>query len=343
MSSAEFVDCPINTKLTDEVYLDSFNEAKFHSECEYRLTSNGTIELSEAKFLEFERVSDLEASFDGTSVSCYVTEYEGAKYYVVPSFNLTKVNEIKKFEMSFTYDITARPTFLVRTPLLFNENFAQRINFPLAIIQVQENNESDIATFRVHLDLPFRSIVAEQSGWEDAFVPPQSEWTLVDLGNNTYQYRYQLFEYPITQKYQLDGNTYSFTTHFSQQNVANTPSVTLVPDWKVSVLLLLFLSSPFYVPVFVWLQKRKNGSKSDGESRSVGRHIKKFFLMICMLYSILLSFEAMLSLYFFGFSGEVIPQMLLYIIEIMNPFLLVLVILYPMLFLFLYCRWKRKM
>jgi len=335
ISSVQFGKAPMNTKLTDEVHLNSLGEGEFHSSLEYRLTENATVILSEALSLEYEEVIDLQASLDGKNVNCKVTEYEGKKYYVVPELNLTKIDEIRKFEMSFKYKIVVHQASHVRIPLLFNENYAQYNNFPLTIIQVQENTTSDLCTFRVRFNLPLRRILVEQSGWKDAFVPSESEWILVNPENGTYQY--PMFEYPISQEFTINENTYSFKTYFSKQNVANAPSVTLIPDIKIPILMLLFLFSPIYVPFFAWLHEIYNVKSTKKGTKLKAENIKRFLLIIFKLYSIPLGIAVI-----FGVSSESLLSMLQYIYEIMNPAVLVLVLAYPAFFSLVYYKWKGR-
>jgi hypothetical protein len=340
ISSVQFVDAPMNTKLLDEVHLNSLEEADFHSSFEYRLTENATVTLSEALFLGYEEVSDLQASLDGVNVNCKVAEYEGNKYYVVPELNLTAINEVRNFVTSFRYKIVAKPNRSVRIPLLFNENYAQYVNMPLSLIQVQKNTTSDICTFRVRFDLPFRRILVEDSGWKDAFVPPQSEWVL-NPDNRTY--RFDVFEYPIAQERIVNDNTYSFETYFSEKDLANTPSVTLFLDWKIPVLLALFLASPFYIYIFSRLtlsklpKRRKSNEPNEQKSQSKWPAIRSFLWIVVKLYSIPLGAAVYIDV-----SSATWLLILPYAYEVINPIFLFLVFSYPALFSISYYLWKGK-
>lgn len=325
MSSVQFCDAPMNTKLTYKVSLNSLSEASFNVKLEYYLTEKAIIHLSEIACFKFEEVDDLEASLDGNRLICKVTEIEGVKYYVIPELNLTKMNEIRTFVTSFRYRIVINLTSHVRIPWLFNENYAQYINFPLPIIEVQENTTSDINKFSVRFDLPFRRILVEQSGWKDAFVPPESI-ELTDAENQLFSLR--TFEYPITQNCKINGNVYSFETHFSEQNIANTPSLTLVPDSRVPILMAFFLASPIYVSTFAWLEKRRNGNDSKKKkSQSKGQVIKRMVLIILKLYAIPLGY-----IIYVGIRPEAFLPILYYIYGIINPVVLVLVLAYPAIF-----------
>lgn len=339
-SSVQFLECPINAKQRHEVELEILSEVEIEWVVEVRLAEDCRAEWVETRFLRYENVSDLEVFLDGNSLNYYCSEYEGKKYYTIPGFNLTQKGEVKKFEIRFKIERFAFPTPFVRTPLLFNENYAVFINFPLAVIPVQVGNMSDANMFKIKLDLPFRKISMKQSGWMDAFVPPRSEWILVNPDYNTYEY--MMFEYPIEQECRNEGNTYFFTTYFSEDNIANLIKVILVPDWRIPGLLLVFLGSPFYIPFFVWVRKKTEKKPNDQEFRSkdgVAWKILGMLRILLKLYIGPLAFVAGLII-----GGAMNPEMLFYMMKITRWGVLglVLTFIYPVICSLFFYKWKGK-
>jgi hypothetical protein len=323
-SSVQFLDCPINAKQQYEYHLKSFAEADATYICEVHLMGNCTATWTETRFLGFEKVSDLEVSLDGRSLSYYCSEYEGQKYYTIEGFNLTTPDEVKQLRISFTIERITYPAGFTKIPWLFNENYSQFINFPICVIPVERNKESDLGTFKIDFDLPYRSILMEQSGWMDAFIPPQSEWILVNPIYNTYNIA--MFEYPIEQNFTRDGGTYVFKTYFSQGNIANIVKIVMIPDATVPILLLVLLCSPFYIPLLEWLRTKKAGNKTDSETRTLRwQNARGFLLAVGELYGPILAFVL------FVIGGEGNLGILIYMLGIMQPWSWLLVF-YPMLF-----------
>ena len=339
-SSVQFLECPINAKQRFEVDLDILKEVVIKWVCEVRLTGNecAGAEWVETRFLSYEEVNDLEVFVDGQSTNYYCTEYEGKKYYTIPGFNLTEENEIKRFEIYFKIERTAFIYDFAKIPWVFNENYVKFINFPIPVIPVQVHGISDVSAFKIKLGLPFRELLIKQSGWMDAFIPPRSEWILVnpDYG----PYKIHLFEYPIEQEREKEGNTYFFKTYFSEENIANLIQIVIVPNWKIPALILLFISSPFYIPLFVLIKKkiknRSNNQEPFTKKQGMAHRILKIILIPLQLYlgplTFLLAF----------LTREANVEMFIYMMEIARWGLLglVLIFLYPIFFSLIFYKWK---
>ncbi len=263
--------------------------------------------------------------------------YEGKEYYTIPGFNLTGENEIRRFEIFFKIERTTFTYDLAKTPLLFDADYVEFINFPIMNIPVQVGHSSDLCTFQIRLNLPFRELLIEQSGWMDAFVPPRSEWPLVNPEYGTYNIH--LFEYPIEQEREKEGDTYFFKTYFSEDNIANLIQIVLVPDWKIPVLLLVFLSSPFYVPLFVLIKRKiqdKLGNQGSMRKQDRTHYVWRIILTTVELYIGPLAFALSFLI------GKANLEMLIYVTEITRWGLLGLglVFLYPLFFSLLFHKWR---
>jgi hypothetical protein len=338
--SVQFLDCPINSKQRFDVNLDILKEVTIKWVCEVRLTGSGRAEWVETRFLTFEKVNDLEVFLNGQSVNCNCVEYEGVLYYNIPGFNLTEENEIKRLEIQFKVE---RETFtydLAKTPWLFNENYSKFINFPIINIPVQVQNRSDLSTFRIKLGLPFRELLIDQSGWMDAFVNPRSEWILTNREYGTYEFHF--FEYPIEQEREKEANTYFFKTYFSENNIANLVQMVMVPTWKIPALLVLFVSSPFYIPPFVWVKSKVKDMSGNRQHSSKERdmiyRISKIIIMPLQLYIGPLAFVLAFLI------EKANLELFVYLMEIMRWGLLglLLVTLYPVFFSLIFYKWKKQ-
>lgn len=335
ISSVHFTDAPVNTKLTYEAQQNSLDEASFSIKTEYYLTSEASVIMSNITTFKFQETYDFEASLDGDMLQCEVTEIGGVKYYVIPELTLNKTNELRLFLVSFRYRTVTNSSDSARTPWLFNEKYMQYINFPLPVIEVQENATSDICEFRIHFDLPFRRVLLQRSGWMDAFVPPESI-ELVDPEKQLYSL--QCFEYPITQNCTTIGDAYSFKTYFSKQNVANTPSLAFIPDFQIPLLLILFLSSPFYISIFVWLQelseKRSKARNSDAKKSKTRLQGLRYVFIMLRAYSF--------PLVLLGVNFASLLPMVNFLFEIMEPWWLLFVFAYPAGFSIIHYWWKGR-
>jgi hypothetical protein len=269
----------------------------------------------------FEDVTDLEVSLDGKPLGYSHYESGGKEYYVLSGLNLTQENEIKTLRLSCRIGREPYPHGFVRIPWLFNENYSQFVNFPIVSIPVETNNKSAISTLRVVFSIPFRTILTDQSGWMDAFVPPQSEWVLVDPKYKTYEIA--MFEYPISQNSSKETDIYTLTTYFSQDNIANVAKIVLVPNIGIPIFLLFLLASPFYITILEPFMKKVRMHKTKLN------RVKDAALNILQVYSL------PIITFIIALLGENFNlAMLLYLLEIMNPFVLILVLIYPLLYAF---------
>lgn len=321
-SSVTFINASIKAKQTYEVNLISLRDAQIQWACEVCVTTeNAKVEWMNTTFLGFEDVTDLEVSLDGKPLGYSRFESGGKEYYSFSGFNLTQKNEIRTLQLSCRIRREPYPNVFTRIPWLFNENYSQFINFPIGSIPVETNNKSAVSTLRVVFSVPFRTILTDQSGWMDAFVPPQSEWVLTDPKYNTY--RIELFEYPISQNSSKETDVYSFTTYFSQDNVANITKIVLVPNIEIPIFLLFLLSSPIYITVLEPFMKKVRMHKTKLN------RVKDVIMKIFQLYSIpIITFTMALLVENFNLA------MLLYLLEIVNPFVLIFVLIYPLLYAF---------
>jgi hypothetical protein len=334
-SSVQFLDCPINAKQQYEYQLKSLAEADATYIVEVHLVDNCTATWTETRFLSFEKVRNLDVSLDGRSLTYFCSEYEGQKYYTIAGFNLTTPDEVKQLKISFTIERIACPANFIKSPWLFNENYSQFINFPVSVIPVERNKESDLSTFKIDFELPYRGILMEQSGWMDAFIPPQSEWILVNPLYNTYNI--PMFEYPIEQNFTRDGDTYIFKTHLSQDNIANTITMVTIPDVRIPILLLIFLFSPFYIPTLEWLRSKKGDHDTDIEGYTPRwPNVRRFLSSVVELYGPILAFVL------FIIGGEANLGIFTYMLGITQP-LSWLLVLYPLIFYLVFHRAKVKL
>jgi len=319
-SSATFLNAPIKAKQTYEVNLSSLREAQCQWTCEVYLTENGTtVEWMNTTFLGFEEVTDLKVSLDEKPLGYRIFESEGEEYYVLSGFNLTQKNEIKTLQVSFRTGLEPYPNNFTRIPWLFNEEYSKFINFPIATIPVETNNKSAISTLRVGFSIPFRTILTDQSGWMDAFVPPQSEWVLTNPKYNTYQI--VMFEYPISQNSTKEGDIYTFTTYFSQNNIANIAKIVIVPNIGISIFLLFLLASPIYITILEPFMKKARMHKTKLN------RVKDAILPFLHLYSL-----PIITLIIALLGEELNLTMLFYLLEIVDPLVLILVSIYPLLY-----------
>jgi hypothetical protein len=315
-SSANFVNAPINTKQTYEINVISLTDAECQSTLEVYLTENAAVELANSTFLGFEDVTDLKALLNGQPLGSSVFERNGKEYYVLAGFNLTQKDEIETLRLSFRITREPFPANNTRIPWLFNENYAKFVSFPIPSIPVETNKESNIDTLRVVFSAPFRTILINQSGWGDAFVPPRYEWVL-----RNQKYYTTMFEYPISQNATEEANTYTFTTYFSQDNIANKVMIVVVPKSEIPILLLLLLASPFYVTLLEPFMKK------------VRMHKTKYNRVKDTVSNIFQVYSFPLITFIVALLGENLNlTMLAFLLEIINPLVLSFVLMYPLLY-----------
>jgi hypothetical protein len=321
-SSVEFTDAPVNTKQRIQVNIDSLSEVEIEWTCEMYLVENATLHYNDYRFLSYELVSNLEVYFNGVRVEYNCTEYGGKKYYTVAGYNITDAGKISKLEMHFQIERTVLTSNLTRIPSLFNQNYAKLVHLPITNVPVHTGNLSDLSVLDINFDLPFRRILGGNSGWVDSFVPPEYEWEEYYVRPNVYCF--PVFEYPIEQESIEERNTYTYKVRFSEHNIADRISLVIVPNCGIPAIFIIFLLSPCFVPLFVWIHEKRFMVKSK---------IKRNLLVVLEIYSALLAL-ALAVLTFFG--GELSWSLFSYVLEITNHPLLVLVLLYPALSILFY-------
>lgn len=249
------------------------------------------------------------------------------KYYTLSGVNITDVGRITKIDIHFTIERNAINSKLTKTPILFTENYAKIIHIPITTVPVQLGSESDSNLVRVNLGLPFQRILIENSGWIDSFVPPEDEWEqyLVEQNN----YKFPVFEYPIEQESKQEKNIYSFNAIFSENNIAHTITLVLVPNYSILAILVLFLLSPIIIPLLTWVNNKKIIEKPT---------FKKYLVVTFESYGLLSIMPLATS--FFG--GELNLSLLSYILEITDHLCLVFVLLSPAVFSLFCTLWRAR-
>jgi len=332
-TSVQFLDCPITTRQLAEVSLKDLNDVKVGWYFDLRLTGNGTAQWVDTRFLPKTDVNNLQVTVDGQNINYYITDIEGQKCYTIPGFNLTEVNQVKRFEVHFSFVRYAFQYSFAKIPWIFNGNYVEFVNFPVMNVPLEVNSTSDENTFQITFDLPFREVLTNQSGWVDGFVPPRNEWPWV---NSTYGYRIYFFECPIVQKREVYGNTYSFTTYFSGKNIANLIQMVIIPSWSIPAFLLLFLAAPFYISILELVRNRLEGQSENGEDSkeiTLGKTIK----LLLQLYGGPLAFVI-----YFILGGKISIPLFSYLVDIVvwNYVGLALILLYPIIYYFVIYKFK---
>lgn len=330
----DFKDIPMNTKFTYEIQLSSLSEVNIKSRAEMYITEENVIltirDTPSIDSVAYQDMSEIEVSLDGIKQILTVAEIGDEKFYVIPSYNLTRKNEIRTLQFDFRYNYPPEPNPLVKIPILFNDKYVQAVGAPSCKIGVEKNTTSDKCELRVQFDIPFRRILEEQSGWSDYFVSK-------DILSPDQSGFFDAFQYPIEQKIEkVNDNTYSFSTYFSEENNASGVILTLVPDWEIPTLIVLLLLSPLFVCLLGFLTKDNKQEKSSNENANSKIQKLKDLSPILKAYSIPLAIGV-----YFGISAIVFLPMLWYLTEIMNPIVLIFVIFYPALVSIAYYVWKK--
>jgi len=198
-------------------------------------------------------------------------------------------------------------------------------------VPVHIGNTSGPSVLSVNLDLPFQRILTGQSGWVDAFFPPQHEWEkyLKETSPEFKAYDLPRFEFPIEQECRVQGNTYTFEARFTENNIADRISLVTVPIYGIPAILSIFLLSPFFIPLLVHTQKKQLISQS-----STLRNL----LLLLEIYGTFLVLPAVVLTFL---ESEFNFSMFSYLLEIMNPIVLVCVFAYPAIFLLVFNRTKQ--
>lgn len=158
----------------------------------------------------------------------------------------------------------------VKIPWIFNENYAQDTAFPSFDVPIGENMTSDLSTFEVNFDLPFRQPVVSVSGWMDEFDAPYSQRIFI----NSTTWKLLSMEYPINQTIETNGKTYFFKTNFSKENVSNECVVSTIPSFNTTLLILIFIASPIYISIIEYSAIRYEKGKNRG---SIAKPKKRIF------------------------------------------------------------------
>ena len=327
-SSVGFTEAPINSKQRFEVVLDSLNEIEVNWNLGMYLNEkNVVVNYDVYKFLNYTVVNNLDVSYNGIPSDYGVIEEDGMKYYTLSNVKVTDEGEVTQIEINFEIERNVIASKLTKTPILFNENYARIIHIPMTTVPVQLGSESDSNLLKVNLEVPFQRILKENSGWIDSFVPPEDEWEkyLVEQNN----YRFPVFEYPIEQEYQQEKNVYTFNAFFSENNIAHTMTLILIPDYSVLAILGLFLALPLFCPILMIANELKWKNKST---------FKKYLLVTFEVYG-LLTFSSVITVFF---GGELNLSFFIYILEIINPFFLFFVVCSPAFFCLFYTYWKAR-
>lgn len=336
-SSASFSEVPISSKLTYIINVDANNKVQYNQRIEFRLTRNATVMLNLTTLIKYEEVHDVSASLDGQSLTLEIIEINGTKYYAIPKFNLTNINEVRTVNMLFTEDYNpVSAAGGVKTPWIFNENYAKIKGFTLPTIPIEKGGKSDICELRIDFNLPYMKVLLEQSGWFDAFINSQTGLKY----NNQNQPNVALcFEYPIEQTITKGDNPYTFQAYFSEQNQSNQPTLTVMPDFIGAPLLLIsFLASPFLVMLGWWLDGKRSKGSSESQSKTEG-FLSSLIKILKSPYTLPLAIASFISLTTYPTALNFFS----FIYEITNLIVLIIIILFPAIFYFIYAQFKKPL
>jgi hypothetical protein len=266
-SIVDFLPCHVRSRIDCEITLTSLEEVGVKwTEVSY-LTDNSTLlRLTQLTMFPIDKMHDLIVTLNGDRLTPFLSNATGLPCYTVNGYNLTDTSQIETLVVSFNVERAISNNKFVKIPWIFSENYAQFIKFPAINIPVEENNTSDESTFKIYFELPFRRLVTDMSGWVDEFDLPFSYWVFL----NSSSYYEIMVEYPINQTVSSSGNTYYFKANFSEQNVADSYMITIVPSWEVILFLIPFMLSPFYM-VFVEYVLNKYEKKKLKKSKGFFR------------------------------------------------------------------------
>ncbi len=302
-----FVQAHVNGKVNCEITLTSMKSVGVTWTQTTYLTSNGTtLSLTKVNMLPINDMNDLTITLNGQTVPVYLSDVNGVQSYTTNGYNLTNTNQVETIIISYNIERSPDNDFYVKIPWLFNENYAQQIQFPVSNSPIEENKSSDENTFTINFGLPFRQIVTSMSGWMDEF-DNLKDYKIYANGTVS---TYALFvEFPINQTFETSGNTYYFTTNFSQQNNANSLAITIIPSLNVILFFLPFIISPFYFLAVEYPIKKYNETKRRNSQVKSNR---ARFLRLA--YTLIIPF----TLYIAGNFNELL-SLLSYMISVMSP------------------------
>lgn len=345
VSCVRLVEAPMNFRQRYEVNIDMLGEIEFRFNQEtYMGESLSPISpiVPYLQFLEVEKVHNFEAFLDGEKLDYHISEVEGVRFYKISGFNVTEVDKIYKLQILATVARTPVPALSVRTPRIFNENYAIHLGIPMVgYVPLHIDDTSDLSTLKVDFGVPYRRIVMEMSGWLDHFFPPEDEWETLEENGRVVALD---FRFPLVQDFEQEGNIYLFSINFSENNNGTGIALYIVPDYQIPALFLLFLFSPFYIPLFEVMRKKSKQPKRKGRARldrkkshsrtkSLRHNIGQILFSTFELYS-----GPILGLLAIIFRTGISFALILYIAEITNPVLSLVIIFYPALFRFFFVR-----
>lgn len=346
VSCVKLVEEPMNFRQRYEVNIDMLSEieARVNQEI-YMSESSPPISpiFPYLQFLEVEKVHNFEAFLDGEKLDYRISEVEGVRFYNISGFNVTEADKIYKLQVLATVARTPVPALHVRIPRIFNENYAIHLGIPiLGEVPLHINDTSDLSTLKVDFGVPYRRVVMEMSGWLDHFFPPEDEWRARIVEENG-QLSLLDFRFPLVQDFEQEGNIYLFSINFSENNNGTGIALCIVPDYQIPALFLLFLFSPFYIPLFELMRKKSKQPKHKGHARLDRKksHSKTKSLLYNAGQILFSTFELysgpILGLLAIILGTGISFELISYIAEIGNPILL-LVLIYPALFRFFFAR-----
>lgn len=240
-SVESYIDCEIDLKSMEEVGV------KWTQVC--HLTDNATtLQLTSITLFPIDYVHDLTLTLNDIQATFFLSNVTGlGQCYTANGFNLTDTGQIETVVTTFNVERAASNNKFVNVPWVFNENYAQFIKFPAINICVEENKTSEESTFKIDYELPFRQLVTGMSGWVDEFDLPFTCWNFYRINSTSVAYSEIFIEYPINQTVDSNGNTYHFKTNFSEQNMADSYMITIIPNSEVILFVIPFMISPFYI------------------------------------------------------------------------------------------------
>lgn len=317
-----FLQCSVNSKTNYVITLTSLEEVGVKSTIVSYLTDNSTsLDFQQTYLLSIGKINDLTVTLNGQTLTPFLTDVNGIQCYAVKGFNLTNTSQVETFVISFSIERTLANNQFIKIPWIFNDNYAQYTAFPSFNVPIGENVTSEVSTFEVYFELPFRQLVTSASGWMDLFDMPRSHWIFV----NSSAWYEPTVEYPINQTIETSGNTYYFKTIFSKENVANKCVVSVIPSFCTTLLLLIFIASPLYICVIEYTMTRY-------EKRNQKTPVQKAEKGYLHLAYLALKTYGIPIIAFIGYLLTDIGQafsLLSYLLSIMNPYLAPFIFGYP--------------
>jgi hypothetical protein len=331
---------PINFGQRYEIDINMLGEIECRFNQEIYMTdfcSPTGVTIDYIQFLEVDEVHNFEAFIDGERLDCRISEAEGVRFYNISGFNMAEIGKVYKLQILGTFQRTPGPSSHIRTPLIFNENYSIYLGIPMSgDTPLHIGSTSDLSTLKVNFGMPYRRIEMKMSGWLDDFYPPENEW------EEFYEQYHGLlrFRFPLIQDFEREGSNYLFSIFFSENNNGTAIGLHIVPDYEIPALLLLFLLSPFYVPLFEVIKKKSRQQKHEERAKPDNKKTRSTKEVLVhngkqILFSTLELYSGpILGLLAIARMPGVSFTLVSYIVEIANPVLLLLIIMYPAMFRF---------